>query len=81
MSTLFRTNSNRRFKFEGKTYYVGNITTKPTKKGELKYLLYEILPGDKWVLQYDLCYELLKFKTIRDAQRYVRDWACTLRTL
>ena len=81
METLLRTNSNRRFRFEGKTYYVGNITTKPTKKGEPKYLLYEILPDDKWVLQYDWFYELLKFKAIRDAQRYVRDWSFTLRSL
>lgn len=75
------TNSNRRFRMEGKTYYVGNLTTKRVKRDQPKYVLYEILPDDKWVMQCDFRGDLLKFTTIRDAQRYVRDYGFMLTSL
>lgn len=76
MNQILTINSGRYFTFNNRRYAVCDLNTNNGKdENGNKYYLQEILPGDKWRILYNnLCWEMVKFKTIKAARRYVRDW-------
>jgi len=69
MMTVRRINGSRRFKgYDGRSYFVQDAHTAERNKGKYNLLVKE---NGSYTLCYDLCYNLLFFDTIKDAQRKV----------
>lgn len=75
---ILRNRGGRSFTFHGRKFYVADLCKADMKDGN-KYLLEEIREGGRIELMHNsIGWELLKFKTIKDARAWVRDWEwCT----
>ena len=75
---ILKTTSGRNFTYNGRKFRVSNLLKADMKDGN-KYMLDEIREGGRTELMYNsVGWELLKFKTIKDARKWVRDWEwCT----
>lgn len=76
---ILRITSVRNFTYHGRKFMVGNLCKADIKDGK-KYCLYEVEKDDSLELMHNsIGWDLLKFKTIKDARRWVRDWDwCTV---
>lgn len=67
--------SNRDFSFSGVRYHVSDLPMADRERTGFRYCLDIISPDGRWDLAHDTAsWEMLKFKTIKDARRWVRDW-------
>lgn len=74
---IMKLNSNRNFRgLDGKRYQVNN----QPGKCEKKYVL-RVFKNGWWELCFNsITQDVLQFATIRDAQKYVRDWSNCITT-
>lgn len=72
-------NGNRRFNYNGKRYLIQDLP-KQDRTGNNKYYITLEVNGI-WKIAYNVTgWTLEKFATIKDAQRYVRNWDFLLDT-
>ena len=75
-------NGRRNFTNNGRKYYVQNNQKKDRKNKNDKYYLMEVMPSGRMKILYERYgWEIPKFETIKEAQRYVRDWDFMLETM
>lgn len=66
--------SGRNFTFHNRKFRVADLP-KADQKGNKKYMIQEITKDGSCNLMYNaIGWELLKFPTIKEARRWVRDW-------
>lgn len=66
-------NGKRNFTYNGRKYRIADLYKQDAKPG-MKYLITAWVDG-QWKSMYNTAgWYLEQFKTIKDAQRYVRDW-------
>lgn len=75
---ILKLRGGRNFTFHGRKFHVANLYKADEKDGN-KYMLEEITKDGRMELMHNsIGWELLKFKTIKDARAWVRDWEwCT----
>lgn len=74
-SELLRITSCRDFSYEGVRYHVSDLCKADAGPENYKYCLDIVDPDGSYSLAHDgITWQLLKFKTIKDARRWVRDW-------
>lgn len=74
-------NGKRNFKYNGKRYHIMNLP-KQDQEGKKKYCISFVDDNGFIKLAYNnIGWALEKFETIKEAQRYVRDWDWILDTL
>lgn len=72
---ILRITSNRNFSYAGVRYYVSNTCRQDAGPEGFRYNLNIVDPDGSLSLACDaISWETLKFKTIKDARRWVRDW-------
>ena len=77
---ILKITSGRNFTYNDRKFHVSDLLKADMKDGN-KYMLKEIRECGRTELMYNsIGWELLKFKTIKDARRWVRNWEwCTKR--
>lgn len=76
-----RIDGRRNFKYNGKRYWVQNLPKQDKKADNEKYYLLVESEGF-WKPAYNTCGWVLEhFTTIKEAQRFVRDWDFLIDTL
>lgn len=75
-------NGRRSFTNNGRRYYVQNNPKYGRKRETDNYYLTEVdESGAMKILYENIGWEIPKFETIKEAQRYVRDWDFMLETM
>lgn len=71
--------SGRSFTYNGRKYHVSDLPKSDQKDGN-KYCIDEVMKDGRFELMHcSIGWDLLKFKTIKDARRWIRDWDwCTV---
>lgn len=72
-------NGQRRFSFNGKKYFIQDLPKADVVDGRKYYIT--VYENGWWKIAYAFGVDIQKFETIKDAQRYVRDWDFTLETM
>ena len=72
-------NGNRQFRYNGKRYLVQDLPKADVVDGRKYYIT--VFENGRWKIAYAFGVDIQKFATIKDAQRYVRDWDFTLETI
>lgn len=68
-------NGRRRFCFNGRKYYIANTLKADMKSEKDKYYICEVdQDGITQILYDSLGWEIRKFETVKEAQRFVRNW-------
>lgn len=74
-SEILRITSNRNFSYAGVRYHVSDLCRQDAGPEGFRYCLDIVDPDGGLHLAHDgISWDLLKFKTIKDARRWVRDW-------
>lgn len=75
-------NGRRKFRSNaGKRYMVTDLYKQDTEAGKYRYyMMVAGGPGKNYKICYGSMLNMLKFRTIKEAQRYVRDWECVIQT-
>ena len=72
-------NGNRRFNFNGKRYFIQDLPKQDREYGKKYFITFDV--NGIWKTAYNnICWNIEKFATIKDAQRYVRNWDFLLDT-
>lgn len=75
-------NGRRNFVYNGKKYYVQDNPKKGRQRETDNYYLMEVEESGTMEILYEkIGWEIPKFETIKEAQRYVRDWDFMLETM
>lgn len=76
-----RIDGRRRFKYNGRKYQIMNLP-KADMEGKKKYYIAFVVEGGFYKVAYNnICWNMEKFETIKEAQIYVRNWDFLLDTL
>lgn len=75
-------NGNRKFNFNGKSYYVQTNPKSNRESENDNYYLTLVTDSGMSLVLYNCCgWDVPKFKTIKEAQKYVVDWEFVLVTM
>lgn len=74
-------NGKRNFTHNGKKYYIADLPQADRDKSEGDKYYITIVEDDRYRIAFNnIGWNVERFKTIKDAQRYVRDWDFLLAT-
>lgn len=71
----------RNFTYNGRKYYIADLDLADRERTRMKYMITEVIDGKYTIMHNCIDWELPKFKTLKDAMRYVRDTDSFLREL
>lgn len=71
----------RSFTYNGRKYYIADLDSKNIQSTGMKYFITQVIDGTYKIMYNCINWELPKFKTLKDAMRYVRDYDSFLKEL